>query len=342
MDNSYDENDTITYESSIESALMVFGWEAANEMENAVQRLEVNFEYAAPSSLVSIHDLSTIYGPNAPESSDIFIKDTRGFKAVVVETLRQAGISNSSISGPFLRLNTPVSSINYSSTGAAVTLDSGEVIYGSAVVSTVSLGVLQGSLLTGFNDTQQLSFVPPLPMWKKKAISKFSMIDYHKVFIQFKFPVLTNEDSLMLLPLNCDEAGFLNIINYNKEGYFNNSNLVEVTVTDKTARELLCLGDEKALQKTLRYLSKALGKNLKRMDVNAFKYTDFKSNPFFRGSWTSRGPGILDKDQDDLNQHLGGLFFAGEAHNAEYRGYVQGGWASGKITADEVLHYIRQ
>ena len=333
-------NDKKFDDMSLEAALLYAGkWEPSNSLEYGLQRFEIDFEYAVPTSKISVRDLSSIYDPKAPTSDDIFVTDPRGFTSVVREVLKRSGINDTSSSGTKLRLNSPVDKITYSKYISAVTLRNGETIYGSSVISTVSLGVLQASILG--KDSSRIKFDPPLPIAKKRAISKFTMGDYRKLTITFNYPILDENDALITVPLDCDESEILLILNLNKQGYYPNSNSIVVVATDSKGRELLCLDDEAALEKIIKFLTTTLGKEVTRKDVKAFHFSKYGSNEFFRGSFSIRTPGITERDVQELSEPIQSLFFAGEAHNEEQRGYVHSAWDSGKKCARDVIKFLK-
>jgi polyamine oxidase len=52
----------------------------------------------------------------------------------------------------------------------------------------------------------------------------------------------------------------------------------------------------------------------------------FNQNPYVRGSYSNAVVGATFADFDNLQGRLGGLFFAGEATDVDYWGYMQGAY----------------
>ncbi|KAI0562171.1 Amine oxidase [Gracilaria domingensis] len=322
--------------------LFAAGFEANDPIATSAIRFEVDFEYAVPANDVSLRGLSPIYDPEAPDSEDFFVADPRGYKAAVDIALKQAGVPSVNRSSSKLLLNSPVRTIVYGEKRASVITRDGEEIVGSAVVSTLPLGVLQASLLENPEDSNVVQFVPPLSIERKLAISKLDMADYLKIFVQFKQPLFTDEDPLFMLPLNCAEGGFLNVQNLNKKEYFPGSNAVVVTSTDAYSRDLLCMDRERVLDDVLEYVSMALGRKLHRDDVASFQVPHFRRAEFFRGSYTVISPSTTKEDIEEFNKPNRTLFVAGEAHNTQgLNGYVHGAWDSGMVTANAVAEFLK-
>lgn len=341
-DSAQGPNGTDLFDATVHSGLLfAAGWEANTPIEKSAQKQTIEFEYAVPATSVSILELSPIYRPDAPDSVDYFVTDPRGFKAVVTKLLQMAGVEDSSFPGPQLLLNSPVRKIKYNKNRASVTLRNGKRLFGSAVISTVSLGVLQEGLFRNPKEPSSLLFEPKLPYFKRLAISKFELADYMKIFIQFTSAVFTKADPLFLNPLECAEGGLINIQNLNKDGYFPGLNAVMVTGTDAYSRDLECLSDEEALKNVLEFTSLAAGRDLARQEVKAFVIPRFRTNQFFKGSYSVRTPGITKRDKKALNKPLGALFFAGEAHDeVGLNGYVQGAWNSAENVAKDVIRFL--
>mmetsp|Transcript_2128 Transcript_2128/g.6020 ORF Transcript_2128/g.6020 Transcript_2128/m.6020 type:complete len:100 (+) Transcript_2128:1416-1715(+) len=57
------------------------------------------------------------------------------------------------------------------------------------------------------------------------------------------------------------------------------------------------------------------------------------NDPAFRGSWSNIAVGATDTDFEKMQAAVGGLFFAGEATDSHYNGFVTGGYHSGSDVA---------
>eukprot|EP00931_Biecheleriopsis_adriatica_P080397 TRINITY_DN53750_c0_g1_i1.p1 TRINITY_DN53750_c0_g1~~TRINITY_DN53750_c0_g1_i1.p1 ORF type:complete len:125 (+),score=15.84 TRINITY_DN53750_c0_g1_i1:356-730(+) len=68
----------------------------------------------------------------------------------------------------------------------------------------------------------------------------------------------------------------------------------------------------------------------------------WSSNPSFYGCWSNIAVGTSKANFQLMQQEIGGLFFAGEATDYDYNGFVAGGYHSGKREAEKVLEVLRQ
>eukprot|EP00177_Eucheuma_denticulatum_P000776 GFKZ01001403.1.p1 GENE.GFKZ01001403.1~~GFKZ01001403.1.p1 ORF type:complete len:481 (-),score=43.68 GFKZ01001403.1:167-1609(-) len=334
-------NDTFTQDMSIAAAMLLStGWTSRTPMEIAAEQSEIDFEYAASADLVSVTELSPFYDPNGLEYTNRFINDRRGYRRLVDWLLERAGIEDVRASGPNLMLSAPVREISYTNNSAAVLLRDGRRIRGSAVVSTVSLGVLQDSLVENRETEKRLSFRPTLPLGKRVAISKMRIGDYIKLFIRFKTSVFTDQDPLYLAPLSCDEGRWINVHNLNARDHFPGENIVLLTSVDTFAREVLCEDEEVVIREGLEYISLARGRTVERSEVDSVLYYQWRDKQFFRGSFTFTPVGVTKENMEDLNSRVGALFFAGEAHAPSLSGYVQGAVFSGEEVAQNIIDFL--
>jgi hypothetical protein len=79
--------------------------------------------------------------------------------------------------------------------------------------------------------------------------------------------------------------------------------------------------------------------------VNIFSISElyvskFSQNPYIRGSYSNAVVGTTSADFENLLGRVGDLFFAGEAADEEYWGYVQGGYLTGLRQAKVILNCL--
>ena len=75
-----------------------------------------------------------------------------------------------------IKLNSPVSQIDYSGEKVTITLENGEVLTADKVLLTVSIGVLRSG---------DIEFYPPLPEEKRAAISSVDFLPGFKLLLKF-------------------------------------------------------------------------------------------------------------------------------------------------------------
>lgn len=335
-----------TNDMSLRSAMLLASrHQYRTPLEIAALRGSIDFEYAVPAARVSVRALTPLFAPDAPESSEFFITDPRGFRASVDVLLMKAGVKSVTKSSDKLLLNAPVQSIEYNTEkkkGTIVTLRNGTSFEGSVVVSTVSLGVLQNSISIDTN-IPKLYFEPELSLSKRIVISKMYMADYLKFFIKFNSTLFSSEDAEFIVPTDCRQDWFINVQNLNVDSYYPESNAVIVTATDEYGRELNCLDTESALANALEYVSQAVGRVVTRDEVVDFIIPQFHGDEFFLGSYSSRPPGVTEEELSNLRKPEGSLFFAGEVHAEDgLNGYTQGSYNSGLLTSKQVINFLKE
>ena len=67
----------------------------------------------------------------------------------------------------------------------------------------------------------------------------------------------------------------------------------------------------------------------------------WQANPAFRGCWSIIAIGSSKADFDAMQRRTGSLYFAGEATDYDYNGFVAGGYNSGMTVADQVEAALR-
>ena len=67
----------------------------------------------------------------------------------------------------------------------------------------------------------------------------------------------------------------------------------------------------------------------------------WQSNPAFRGCWSNIAIGTGKRDFERMQRRTGSLYFAGEATDYDYNGFVAGGYTSGENVAGLVEAALR-
>lgn len=332
---------TILEDISIGSAMLATaGWKANSPMEIAAQRFDIDFEYTIPAEYLSLHELNEYYDPAGEGTFDYFVNDPRHMRELAVWHLTRAGIADPSQSGPNLLLSAPVRNVHHYKRGATVVLQDGTKIEASAVVTTVSVGVLQQSLFRP-KENAGIRFEPAFPHDKLVAISKFGMGDFVKFFVEFNRNIFSEDDPLFTIPLECHEGGFHTILNLNKPQYLPGQNIVVLFASAAFARDLECMSKDRQVEEALDFIRKGLAKTVTSLDVKSTIVPKWFHSPYFQGMYSFRPLGFTDKDYEALNRPLGTLFFAGEAHSYKDHGYMQGAWDSGATTAADVVKFLK-
>lgn len=230
-----------------------------------------------------------------------------GGMAQVVDKLAQ---------GLNVRLNAPVSLVEWSNKGCRVTAG-GQALEADQVVITLPVGVLQKDLV---------KFQPALPAWKNKAIHSLQMGHLKKIAFEFPpgqlaAPVDTG--------LQVQGSPMFHLIR--PEG----SDMSVSLVGGQTAQQWEKLGTEATQQKVLSELRSVYGAGL---TPRSSQVTHWESDPFSGGSYSAALPGHQSA-RAELAKPVGGrLFFAGEACQQEWATTAAGAFLSGQKAAQDVLN----
>ena len=225
-----------------------------------------------------------------------------------------------------VRLNTPVSRVNWGGSGVTVETSAG-VLHAKACILTVSTGVL---------GADSIVFNPPLPDWKLAAISDLPMGLLAKIALQFRGTRFGLADNAWLTYLVAEampaEACFFLCWPF---GY----DLMIGFVGGEFGFELSKAGSSAAIDFGLGELRKLFGGQVDKQFVRGH-FTDWATNPFTLGGYAAVKPGRT-KAREQLETSLAErLFFAGEAVAGPYVATCGGAFLSGRKTALEVARLI--
>jgi len=210
-----------------------------------------------------------------------------------------------------VRLNTPVSEINWSSNQVRIVLSDGE-INANKVLITVSTGVL------GAGD---IKFTPVLPVWKQQAIQDLPLGNYNNLF----FPLMPG--TLLDAP---------GAIGYAKDDVFAairvrpfGDDCVFVTVAGRFAWWLEKQGENAASQWFEDVLAEIFGDSV-RKELGRFRASAWGFDPWIKGAYSSTAPGAVEPRKVLAHPIDQKLFFAGEATSLREFNTAHGAWKSGQ------------
>ncbi|MFN8610388.1 MAG: NAD(P)/FAD-dependent oxidoreductase [Vulcanimicrobiota bacterium] len=267
----------------------------AREARNLLGPLSVGVELDKASS----KDFATM----VDEKADLVAP---GGMAQVVDQLAE---------GLEVRLNTPVSLVEWSGKGCWVTAGD-EKVQADKLLITVPVGVLQSGAVR---------FSPALPEWKNKAIHGLQMGHLKK--IAFEFPpgqLKAAADT----GLQVEGSPVFHLVR--PEG----SNLSISLVGGQTAQEWEKLGSQAAQDKVLAELRGAYGAGL---TPRAAIVTHWESDPLSGGSYSAALPGHQSARRELARPVDGRLYFAGEACEEKWATTAAGAFLSGQKAAQTIL-----
>jgi len=234
---------------------------------------------------------------------------------------------------PFVKLNTPVTSINFASDPVIITDANGGQTEASKVVVTVPLSILKKNLI---------SFTPALPAAKVTALGRIGMGSSIRVVIDFKKNFWGENTGFIwgseFAPV-CFNGGV---------GRGELFQTLSITINGPKAEELSPLGSD-MINLILGELDTIYGgqaTQFVRRDLNTdqilFIIQDWGKEEFIQGGYSYLPPSATLDDRVNLGQSINSrLFFAGEATaiNGD-AGNINGALASAERVALEIIESI--
>lgn len=235
------------------------------------------------------------------------------------------------IKGLDIRLNTPVTRVQWGGAGGQVTIQTaaGAITAGACIV-TVSTGVLASGTLV---------FDPVLPVQTADAIHALPMGLAMKIALRatgsdrLDLPLHCSVDRILaragdpLMPFQCWPFG---------------RDYVQGWIGGSVAWDLARQGQAAAVDYALSYLRLAFGGRVDRLFADGTSLvTGWDADPWVRGAYCYAVPGSA-LARDTLAQPVsdGHLMFAGEACHVGLAGTLAGAWISGQSAAQTALTAI--
>ena len=222
-----------------------------------------------------------------------------------------------------VQLNTMVKKINTRANDMEVITENA-AFYADAILVTVPLGVLKKNVIT---------FNPPLPENKQKAIQRLGMGLFNMTAM--KFPtVFWPKESPLLIYTQFDSHSisvFLNLY------YFTQQPILIGFSGGETARQLEAFSETALIQKIMQNFKTVFGTQLPQPD-SSFT-TRWSSDPYSYGSYSYLAVGASVEDYETLAMPLfNRIFFAGEATHASYPSTTHGAYLSGIREAERIIN----
>jgi monoamine oxidase len=225
-----------------------------------------------------------------------------------------------------IRLGAVVTDIVYDETAVTITTTSGNY-QADRVIVTLPIGVLQQGRVT---------FDPPLPQTKQRAINAIGPAVMNKVYLRFAEPFWQKAPEWIIY--ESEEKGvfssWLNLYHYTDEPILLAFNVGEF------GRKIEAFSDEEIVVQAMQTLRTMYGDD--KPDPIDAQITRWASDPFAHCSYSFPTVGMSSTARDDLAEPINGrIFFAGEATHADYPSTVHGAFLSGEREAARVLTLFR-
>ena len=332
----------------VRSFLEQCGWPSESDLTMIERHVEFNLLEVWVTD--SLSRLSVAYnmeeGANDVDlgKEEFFVEDSRGFNCILhamVEDLRNKGA--------IIKLNTEVHEVCYIPGHVAVSAkDRHSAVVSehaaSAVVSTVSLGVLHSNAI---------KFSPPLPPWKTRALDEVGMFIFSKVYVKFDSDFWSEKENQIVV-CSSEKGHYPLWMRYRNPP--DNKNLFMCYLGGPEAKRVESLTREEIKDEIEALFRRVFSNNLKKGEDPAkvfrpsvVEVTDWSRNRHFCGSYSVFPVHAFSSMPiEHLTRGLTGtetnegpttLFFAGEGFDDKYNGWVQGAFRSGERVANCILGF---
>ena len=313
-------------------ALDINGWDPTDDPQaQAADWFEFDYEYAqtpdvSSQEFTSANFNSTYFGFS---QANYFSIDQRGFNTFLHSQASEFLAKDDAR----LLLKKIVTNITSTDSGVEITNSDGSCIAASYAITTFSLGVLQSDSVT---------FTPPLPNWKSKAINAFEMGVYTKIFFQFPpEKIFWNTSTEFFLYASPTRGYYPLWQSLDHEDFLPGSGIFFVTIVTDQSRIVDRQSDEETKQQILVTLRQMFGaENVP--EPTDFFYPRWSLTPWSYGSYSNWPPGLTVEGHQNLRSNVGRVWFAGEATSAEFYGFLHGAWFEGQRAGELVAGCVKQ
>lgn len=220
-----------------------------------------------------------------------------------------------------VHVNTPVTAINTRENDIEI-VTKNSLFYADAVLVTVPLGILKNS---------SISFTPPLPDDKQKAIQNLAMGVFN--ITAFKFPTVfwpKEPHALFFTQFDASSVSvFFNLYHFTQQP------IIVGFSGGERACQLEKLSDKELIKKTMDNFKLIFGAQLP--EPESYVNTRWSADPYSYGSYSYLPVGASGDDYEALAKPASTrLFFAGEATHSKYPATTHGAYLSGIREADRI------
>ncbi|XP_022107026.1 polyamine oxidase-like [Acanthaster planci] len=293
---------------------------SSDALRKTIEWYIFEFEYTVPPEEASVD-----VGHWDRLGNSGFVTDQRGFKTIFSDVVANLVQKN------LLLLNSRVVSIDQSQIEkVCVVCADGSVFRADAVLLTFSLGVLQNGLV---------AFTPPLPPWKTAALNHTPMGAFTKIFL--KFPRKFWDDQEMILHVSQRKGYYPFFINMEAKGLLPSGNNILVGfLVGAEAQRVESQPLDTTREEVVAVLRGMYGAQVVP-DPTEIQLSGWLNDPLQMGAYSAPvRDGIPSKTLQRLQTRVGRVYFAGEATDEKYSGFVVGGMRSGKREAKKIMRQV--
>jgi monoamine oxidase len=235
---------------------------------------------------------------------------------------------------PFVKLSTPITSINYSADKVILTAKDGTTFEANKVIVTVPVSILKNGSMT---------FSPALPATFTSSLAKFDMGASLRVLLEFKKNFWGPATGFIWGSTNVPEY-----LNAGRGSTFNQT--LTITINGDKAAQYSALGDGvvDAIIADLDLIYAGQASQFVRKDVITLKTIfireDWTTKQYILGGYAYPLAGATIADRKSIGTQVGEkIFFAGEATDVSGQaGMVNGALASAERVVEEVVVSIKK
>jgi predicted NAD/FAD-dependent oxidoreductase len=219
-----------------------------------------------------------------------------------------------------IRLNTTVTAVEWSADGVVVTTAHGQTFRADHAIITLPVGVLLAN---------KVKFTPALSPIKQEALQGLKMGPVMKMIYEFDEPI-TNDSTNVIFAKGNPPMWWSPSI-----GQDSNIVVWVAFFSGDYAREMLHLGENKALQKGLDTLREQIGNP--ELVYKKARWVSWPQDEFALGGYSICLPGHYDA-REKLAQPTPPLYWAGEASAPHHQAaMVHGAYLTGQRAAKEII-----
>lgn len=311
----------------VQTGLRLAGWQPQNPAQSSIEYFYEDFDAGDRPHFISSRVKSLTNGTiDSHDGKQFFVFDPRGY-AVIVEEIAKSFLEPEDLR---LCLKQIVNKINWDSNGVEVSTTTGEVYSADYLLVTFSIGVLKSNMV---------KFNPDLPAEILEPIYKIEMADYIKIFLKFPSKFWDRKQYILYASKRRGYYPVWQDIEIDAGVPEAGLNILIVTVTGAEASRVQYQSDETTKAEIMAVLRNVYGKDIP--DPTHFFYPRWRHDPLFFGCYSNNPIGISHEDYLALQSNVARMYFAGEATNELYNGYVHGAYFSGLNRAEKMVHDIR-
>ena len=310
------------------TGLRLAGWYPQNPAQEVLEYYYEDFDAGVKPQYISTGVKKSTGIIDSDYGTQYFVFDPRGY-ALIVEEIAQTFLHESDI--PKLVFGQHVNRISWSENGVQVFTESGEIYTADYLLVTFSIGVLKNEFV---------QFKPDLPSRLLESIYKIEMADYIKIFLKFPHKFWDEKQYIFYAS---DRRGYYPMwqdLEIDAGVQDQGINILIITVTGEEATRIQYQSKQKTQEEIMAILHSVYGLDIP--DPIDIYYYRWRFDPLFVGCYSNNPIGFSDEDYKVLQSNVSRLYFAGEATDELYNGYVHGAYFSGLHRAQKILEHIKE